>query len=55
MALPAGFVLTTEKTQMTEYSIPPSARKVIGEKKAFALELLDEILNKSLGIRLFEP
>lgn len=55
ITLPAGFVLAKEKSQVTEYSIPPSARKVIGEKKAFAMELLDEILKKSLGVRLFEP
>jgi len=41
--------------QERDYSIPNSARKIIGEKKAFALELLDGILNKSFGIRLFEP
>lgn len=34
--------------------MPPNTRKVIGDKKAIALELLDEIFNKSLGIRLIE-
>ena len=34
--------------------MPAAARKVIGDKKAMALELLDEIFSKSLGIRLIE-
>ena len=40
---------------MREYSIPTAARKVIGEPKAMALELLDEILSTKLGLHLFEP
>jgi len=38
-----------------DYNIPPSARKVIGESKSMALELIDELLQKSLGMRLMEP
>ena len=41
--------------QVREYGIPAGARKVIGEPKAMALELLDEILSSQLGVRLFEP
>ena len=40
---------------MREYGIPAAAKKVIGEPKAIALELLDEILSKQLGMHLFEP
>ena len=55
LTLPPGFVLAKEMQQERDYSIPASARKVVVEKKSFALELLDGILDKSLGIRLFEP
>ena len=41
--------------QVKEYGIPPSARKTLGNSKIIALEVLDEILSKSVGLRLFEP
>ena len=40
---------------MKEYGIPASARKTLGESKAMALEILDEVLANSIGLRLFEP
>ena len=55
ITLPTGFVLSKEMHQVREYGIPAAARKVIGEPKAMALELLDEILSKQLGMHLFEP
>ena len=55
MELPTGFVLSKEMEQVKEYSIPPSTRKTIGEAKAMALEILDELLAKNLNLRLFEP
>lgn len=55
LALPAGFVLSKEIEQVKSYKVPDSARKMLGQPKTMALELLDEILNNSLGVRLFEP
>ena len=55
MELPTGFVLSKEMEQVKEYSIPPSARKVMGEAKSIALEIIDELLAKNLQMRLFEP
>ena len=47
--------MSKELTQVKEYAVPENARKVIGTNKAMALELLDEIFGKSLGLRLIEP
>ena len=55
LQLPPGFVMSKELTQVKEYAVPENARKVIGTNKAMALELLDEIFGKSLGLRLIEP
>ena len=55
LELPTGFVLSKEMEQVTEYGIPPSARKTIGDSKAIALEILDDLMAKCVGIRLFEP
>ena len=47
--------MSKELHQERDYSIPESARKVLGSTKSMALELLDEIAVKSLGLRLLEP
>jgi len=38
-----------------EYKIPVAARANIGESKAIAMEIIDEVLGKCLGIHLLEP
>ena len=55
MALPSGFVLSKSLQQVKEYGVPESARKVLGPARIAALEVLDQILGNSLGLRLFEP
>lgn len=53
LELPSGFVLSKELQQVKTYGVPDSARKVFGASKTMAIEILDEILVKSIGIRLF--
>ena len=53
--LPDGYVIEKEIEQVKEYKIPVAARNNIGEAKAFAMEIIDEILGRSLGIHLLEP
>ena len=40
---------------MREYKIPVAARANIGEAQATAMEIIDEVLGRCLGIHLLEP
>ena len=44
-----------EVEQVKEYKIPVAARNNIGEARATAMEILDEVLGRCLGIHLLEP
>ena len=55
MPLPEGYIIQKEVEQVKEYKIPAAARNNIGEAKATAMEIIDEVLGRCLGIHLLEP
>ena len=40
---------------MKEYKLPEEAKPILGNAKVAALEILDGLLFKKLGVHIFEP
>jgi hypothetical protein len=54
MPMPPGFYASQEQRQIKTFEIPAKLRKVMGEAKCCAIEVLDDILFTKLGIHLIE-
>jgi len=53
--LPPGFKKKSKLKLGYEYKVPEKMIKVIGEKKAIVIELLDYIINKAIDSHILEP
>jgi hypothetical protein len=53
--IPEGFIKVTEKTPVYEYKVPADIAAKISESKVIAVELLDELVNGTVGFHFLEP
>ena len=53
--MPDGFLKVKEKIPVSEYKVPESATKILGEPRAVCVELVDELVSKLFDFHVLEP
>lgn len=53
--IPEGFFKQIEKSPIYDYRMPDSAVEIVEQSQIVAVELLDELLNKTFGFHFLEP
>ena len=54
MPMPPGFYAAQEQKQVKSHEIPAKLRRVMGEAKCCAIEVLEDILFTKLGLHIIE-
>ena len=50
--LPPGFIMTTHMGQVSKWQVPQETVDIIGEERAIALEVLDELLAAKFNVHI---
>ena len=53
--MPEGYLKVKEKVPVTEYKVPESAARILGEPKTVCAEIVDELMSKIFDFHYLEP